>query len=131
MDKYNPVLKMNVDSEILENMLSNNNSSVFGFNISGISLDHPIFGNSPIYASDNFNDKYKNYAPSCQYKKWTIPEIDDLIYMYDIGYSLKEMCNELLRTPKGIAAKLVRLGKISYRGEILDQQQIENGGAVT
>lgn len=51
--------------------------------------------------------------------------------MYDIGYSLKEMCNELLRTPKGIAAKLVRLGKISYRGEILDQQQIENGGAVT
>jgi len=57
--------------------------------------------------------------PMCRYKEWTYEEIKKLVSMFDHGCSLMEMCNELLRTPRGIAAKLVRLGKIRNRKEIL------------
>lgn len=51
-------------------------------------------------------------TPSCQYKVWTILETEDLIYMYDLGWSTRAICNELHRTPGGVRGKLRRLGRI-------------------
>lgn len=67
----------------------------------------------------NKNPAFQYHTPTCQYKTWTMAEIEDLLYMYDIGYSLVDICNEFHRTPRGVAAKLVRLGRIGERKEIL------------
>ena len=66
-------------------------------------------------ASDTLYDT----VPMCQYKIWTNEEVEELADMYDRGCNLKEMCNEMFRTPRGIIAKLKRIGKIKGRNEIL------------
>lgn len=67
----------------------------------------------------NKNPASRYHTPTSQYKVWTMAEIEDLLYMYDIGYSLMDICNELYRTPRGVAAKLVRLGRLEERKDIL------------
>lgn len=65
------------------------------------------------------NETGQDVFPMCQYKIWTYEEVKELADMFDHGCNLREMCNELFRTPRGIAAKLKRIGKIKDRKEIL------------
>lgn len=51
-------------------------------------------------------------------KPWT-PELDQqLCDMFDCGASVKEMCAQFKRSRGGIAARLVRLGKIENRTDL-------------
>lgn len=48
-------------------------------------------------------------------KPWSLSDEQQLCYMYDAGCSKNEICNYLQRSVGGVAAKLVRLGKINAR----------------
>lgn len=48
-------------------------------------------------------------------KGWTTEEEQQLIKMYNSGYSKKEMCDTFKRTEVALAARLVRLGIIESR----------------
>ena len=48
-------------------------------------------------------------------KGWTTEEEQQLIKMYNNGYSKKEMCDTFKRTEVALAARLVRLGIIENR----------------
>lgn len=51
-------------------------------------------------------------------KPW-MPELDQrLCEMYDIGATAKELCEHFGRSSSGIAARLVRLGKIKERSNL-------------
>lgn len=116
MYDYNCLLKMCADIAYL---YPDDSSNIFGCNLSDVSPDCPIFSNGQKCPSKYSNMPIIDNAPSCQYKIWTFEDMNSLSYMFDRGCSLREMCYELHRTPNGIAAKLVRLGKISCRKEIL------------
>lgn len=51
-------------------------------------------------------------------KSWTIEEDEELCDMFDRGVKASELCAHFERTHAGIAARLVRLGKISERQEL-------------
>ncbi len=48
-------------------------------------------------------------------KPWSAEDDRILAMMFDEGKSQKEICNFFRRSPGGIAARLVRLGKIAER----------------
>lgn len=50
-------------------------------------------------------------------KPWTEEDDATLCCMFDSGYTKKELCAHFKRTQGGIAARLIRLGKISDRQE--------------
>lgn len=50
-------------------------------------------------------------------KPWTKEDEATLCRMFDEGYTNKEISNYFKRSPGAIAARLVRLGKISQRDE--------------
>ena len=50
-------------------------------------------------------------------KPWSKTEDEVLCRMFDRGCSRKEICGRFKRSSGGIAARLVKLGKISDRGQ--------------
>ena len=56
-------------------------------------------------------------SPENAWRVWTKEDENDLCRMFDAGYTKEEICNHFKRSVDGIAAKLVRLGKISEREE--------------
>ena len=48
-------------------------------------------------------------------KPWTKEDEKILCQMFDAGYTRKELCEHFKRSSGGIAARLVRLGKIEER----------------
>jgi hypothetical protein len=66
----------------------------------------------PIIAGCSASKAVSQYStPTCQYKAWTIAEIDDLVCMYDAGFHMRDICKELRRTSGGVIGKLTHLGK--------------------
>ena len=51
-------------------------------------------------------------------KPWSADLEKELCKMYDEGATAQELCNHFQRTKTGIAARLVRLGKILERSEL-------------
>ena len=51
-------------------------------------------------------------------KPWTVDAEKELCQMYDEGATAQELCDHFQRTRSGIAARLVRLGKILERSEL-------------
>lgn len=72
----------------------------------------------------SYNELEIDNIPMRRYAIWTYEETAKLLSMFDCGCSVREICNELFRTPRGIAAKLVRLGRIENRKDILVPQEI-------
>lgn len=64
-----------------------------------------------------------DYIPMRQFAVWSYEETVELLSMFDHGCSMQEICRELFRTPKGVAAKLVRLGRIERRKDVLILQK--------
>ena len=50
-------------------------------------------------------------------KSWSRSEDEKLCRMFDDGWSSRKICDALGRSSEGVAARLVRLGKISERKE--------------
>ena len=50
-------------------------------------------------------------------KSWSRSEDEKLCQMFDAGWSSRKICDALGRSSEGVAARLVRLGKISERKE--------------
>ena len=50
-------------------------------------------------------------------KPWTAEDDEILCRMFDTGCSTQDMCNHFQRSSGGIAARLVRIGKINSRDE--------------
>lgn len=63
------------------------------------------------------NTKPKHPQPENAGKPWTKEDEEILCRMFDAGSSRKEICEHFKRTSGAIAARLVRLGKISEREE--------------
>ena len=51
-------------------------------------------------------------------KPWTSEDDEILCRMFDTGCSTQDMCNHFQRSRGGIAARLVRFGKINSRDEL-------------
>ena len=51
-------------------------------------------------------------------KPWTSEDDEILCRMFDTGCSTQDMCNHFQRSKGGIAARLVRIGKINSRDEL-------------
>ena len=64
------------------------------------------------------HDKVKITQPENVGKPWTSEDDEILCRMFDTGCSTQDMCNHFLRSRGGIAARLVRLGKINSRDEL-------------
>ena len=63
--------------------------------------------------------KAKNVnLPENSGKPWTLELDQQFSDMYDCGASVKEMCDYFKRSKGGIAARLVRLGKIENRADV-------------
>lgn len=58
------------------------------------------------------------YKPANAGKPWTAAAENELCQMYDEGATAQELCDHFQRTRSGIAARLVRLGKILERSEL-------------
>ena len=58
-----------------------------------------------------------NSEPENAGKPWTKAEDEILCRMFDRGCSKKEICTYFKRSSGGIAARLVKLGKIADRGQ--------------
>lgn len=58
------------------------------------------------------------HTPENSGKPWTREHDQKLCEMFDCGSSVKEMCEQLKRSRSGIAARLVRLGKIEQRADL-------------
>ena len=63
------------------------------------------------------NDKPKKSKWENAGLPWTEEDEQTLCTMFDRGDSNREICKHLRRSERGIAARLVKLGKISYRDE--------------
>ena len=63
-------------------------------------------------------EKSKRPQPENAGKPWTEADEEILCRMFDTGCTKKEMCNHFQRSQGAIAARLVRLGKISDRYEL-------------
>ena len=68
--------------------------------------------------SDAPAKKAKANLPENSGKPWTVESDRQLCDMFARGASVKEMGRQLKRSRGGIAARLVRLGKIENRGEL-------------
>ena len=64
------------------------------------------------------NENIKNSSPENAGKPWTAEDEESLCRMFDTGCSTQDMCNHFQRSQGAIAARLVRLGKISDRYEL-------------
>ena len=60
----------------------------------------------------------KANLPENSGKPWTAELDQQLCDMFDCGASVKEMCEQFKRSRGGIAARLVRLGKIENRADL-------------
>lgn len=72
----------------------------------------------------SYNEFEMDNIPMRRYAIWSYEETAELLSMFDHGCSMREICNELFRTPKGVATKLVRLGRIENRKDVLVPQKI-------
>ncbi|MBR0324311.1 MAG: hypothetical protein IIX06_07480, partial [Bacteroidales bacterium] len=61
--------------------------------------------------------KSKKNLPENAGKRWTNEDDKKLCEMFDAGACKKDICKTFKRTQTGIAARLVRLGKINDRDE--------------
>ena len=68
--------------------------------------------------SDAPTKKAKANLPENSGKPWTAELDQQLCDMFDCGASVKEMCEQFKRSRGGIAARLVRLGKIENRADL-------------
>ena len=68
--------------------------------------------------SDAPTKKAKANLPENSGKPWTTEMDQQLCDMFDCGSSVKEMCEHFKRSRGGIAARLVRLGKIENRADL-------------
>ena len=62
--------------------------------------------------------KANENPPSNSGKPWTVELDQQLCAMFDCGASTMEMCEQFKRAGGGIAARLVRLGKIENRADL-------------
>jgi hypothetical protein len=62
--------------------------------------------------------KPKKNMPTNAGKPWSVEAEKELCEMYNEGISAHELCEHFHRTRESIAARLVRLGKISERSEL-------------
>lgn len=68
--------------------------------------------------SEVANKARKTSLPENAGKPWTQELDQQLCTMYDNGLTAKELCTYFKRSRDGIAARLVRLGKIETRSEL-------------
>ncbi len=68
--------------------------------------------------SDTPTKKANANLPENSGKPWTAELDQQLCNMFDCGASVKEMCEQFIRSRGGIAARLVRLGKIENRADL-------------
>lgn len=68
-------------------------------------------------ASPDASEKPKKPQPEKAGKPWSEEDNKMLAQMFDEGRSRKEMCEYFERSTGGIAARLVRIGKIANRDE--------------
>lgn len=66
---------------------------------------------------DNQPQKSTKPSPDNAGKPWTVEDEEALSRMFKQGYSQKEICGHFKRSPGAIAARLVKLGKISKRDQ--------------
>lgn len=66
---------------------------------------------------DNQPQKSTKPSPDNSGKPWTSEDEESLSRMIDQGCTQKEICSHFRRSPGAIAARLVRLGKISKRDQ--------------
>ena len=66
---------------------------------------------------DNQTQKSTKPSPDNAGKPWTAEDEEALSRMFDQGYSPKEICGHFKRSPGAIAARLVKLGKISEQNQ--------------
>lgn len=66
---------------------------------------------------DNQSDKPSKHLPENAGKPWTEEDEEVLCRMFEQGCTRKEICNYFKRSTGAIAARLVKLGKISERDE--------------
>ena len=64
---------------------------------------------------DNQPQKATKPSPDNAGKPWTVEDEETLSRMFDQGCTKKEICSYFKRSPGAIAARLVKLGKISER----------------
>lgn len=64
---------------------------------------------------DSLPEKKKKPQPENAGKPWLAEDDRTLIAMYNAGKSKREICKYFMRSPGGIAARLVRLGIIKDR----------------
>lgn len=67
---------------------------------------------------DSHHSKAKKNQPANAGQPWTKKEEEILCKMYDEKYPVKSICEYFKRSPGGVAAKLVRLGKIQDRRDL-------------
>lgn len=60
-------------------------------------------------------EKKRKLQPENAGKPWSDEDDKTLVEMYNAGKSKREICNYFMRSPGGIAARLVRLGMIKDR----------------
>ena len=69
------------------------------------------------YILQKLSDQPEKKPPENAGKPWATEDDAMLCRMYDTGSSKKELCAYFKRSTGGIAARLVRLGKITARDE--------------
>ena len=70
------------------------------------------------YILQKLSDQPEKKPPENAGKPWTTEDDAMLCRMYDTGSSKKELCAYFKRSAGGIAARLVRVGKITARDEL-------------
>ena len=73
--------------------------------------------NTVLRTFDKQPPKANKKSPENAGRVWTKEDEKDLCRMFDAGYTKEEICCHFKRSTGAIAAKLVRLGKISERDE--------------
>ena len=66
---------------------------------------------------DNQPQKSTKPSPDNAGKPWTVEDEEALSHMFDQGCTQKDICSYFKRSPGAIAARLVKLGKISERDQ--------------